>query len=113
MLIYEFLRQNGRKKITLHLKNSMTVSGTVANVDPFLNITLTDAEFSIIEPSTVHTTGTDHTINKNTATFLLCNKMPTCSIRGSSVKMVRLSKNEELLERVSNGTLIRCCLSTK
>ncbi|KAH9410752.1 putative LSM domain-containing protein [Ordospora pajunii] len=94
MLFYEFLQSNIRNRIIVVLKNGVSISGELSNVDPYMNLSLQEVNAAGECPglSGVH----------------------TCSIRGSSVKYVMMKKNDKLLEALNSGSRLRmlfdkCC----
>ena len=87
MLFYEFFRMHLNQDLLVELKNGMVLEGRLLGVDPFHNLKLKDASFKTAHP------------------FLT--KLTDCSIRGSSLKTVRLRIESKLKDSLVDATRIR------
>ncbi|KRH94372.1 U6 snRNA-associated ribonucleoprotein [Pseudoloma neurophilia] len=74
------------QRIKIELKNGLKISGMLCSVDAFLNLKLQDIEIENIE---------DHPG--------LCD-ISLLSIRGSSIKLVRSRKDDDLVESLLDAT---------
>ena len=95
MLFFEYFKSQLNNEIIVNLKNDISISGILKNVDPFLNIKI------------------ENVIAISTNEFIKINKSITniklCSIRGSAIKSVELKKNG-LEEHMVEATRIKCNL---
>lgn len=88
MIFLEYFKRHLGKATRVILKNEMVITGTLKNVDHFLNLQLRRAK----------------------GEYPGLGKMELCSIRGSSVKYIELERNEELEKRVTDATILKFTL---
>jgi U6 snRNA-associated Sm-like protein LSm2 len=90
MLFYEFFKSYVGKSLTVMLKTNVYLCGTLASIDPFLNIKLKDVR---VLSNNVGLRG-----------------ISVCSIRGTSIKYLLAEKREEVVDRVNMGSRLRLLL---
>lgn len=90
MLFFEYFRAVSRSNVTVELKNGVVLSGILKVVDPFLNISLENVSVQSDCP--------------------VISKMETCSVRGSSIKLIRLKPCEPADSVLMEGTRLKSCL---
>lgn len=90
MLFYEFFKSNLGTQVLVLLKTDLYISGTLASVDPYLNIKLCDIRILSGHPG--------------------LSKVSVCSIRGSSIKYMVSEKNEWQQENLNSATRLKMML---
>jgi U6 snRNA-associated Sm-like protein LSm2 len=90
MLFYELFKSLVGKSLTVMLKTNVYLCGTLASIDPFLNLKLTNAEVL-----------SDHVGLKG---------ISTCSIRGTSIKYLLIGGKDEVVEKINVGSRLRLLL---
>lgn len=90
MLFYEYFRSLTGSHVAVELKNGMSLAGTLASIDPFLNAKLGGVR--LVE-------GDD-----------ALGSLSVCSIRGSAIKTIRTRSRADSDRVLTDATRLRCCL---
>lgn len=91
MVFFEYFKTRLGQPVTITLKNDMVLTGTLTNVDPFLNMRIEGG-------STAH---------------LGVQGADVYSVRGSAIKTIAFASEKMINERLADITRIKWCLDAK